>query len=148
VKKELIAIDLNILNFLNKSLDFQKNKAFELEYEKNIKNFYAIDEESLKKIFFIIKDNFKNMRNVDQKFFKSLCFKFKFLNIDSLDFDFIKNEREYVIAILSVLILKAFAQKNFKIRSEYNLHEEIETRKFYSYSILNYINNQFDFFIK
>jgi hypothetical protein len=43
MKTELFLLDKKILDSIDKTVNFIKNKEFWLEYEKNIERYYAVD---------------------------------------------------------------------------------------------------------
>jgi hypothetical protein len=95
-----------------------------------------------------LRNKFPEARRSEKKKINFLATKFKFLNIPELNLNFIKNEVDYTLVMLSLMILKAFAQKKFKIKTEEVLYEKNESLKYNSYRILNNVRNQFDYFIK
>lgn len=150
---ELKIFDKKIFNEINKLIDFETNDPFLIHYQINVNNFYTFNEEIVFKIFIVLKNNKLFLQKKEQKIFKKLSEKFEFLAVKNHNFEFIKNNDDYLFAIISVFILKAFLQKTRKfdedddfLFKQTQIYKKI--KKYHSYSILNYVITNFTLFIR
>jgi len=135
-------LDKILLEEIDKKVFYEKDKVFYEEYDKNVNTFYSVNEENLKKIFFVLKKDFNKVQKKQLSIFLKISSDFEFLRPFFKKSKLIENEQDYIFCIISILILKAFSQKNVK-----NKNNNLELKN-HSYFILNYLNESFISFLE
>ena len=95
-----------------------------------------------------ITEIFNDLINKKSEIIKFLRYELEYIKKINLKFDkIIKNEFDYTMLLLSIFLLKTFTDtKNFASKSDIRLSEKTFNNAFESYSIINFIENDFKSF--